>query len=522
MKPKISLLFLIFLTSFSSSSSAQDSHFYAIDNYGAKGDAITVNTKSIQSAIDDAAAHGGGVVLFPSGKYVSGTLILKDFVILRIDAGSQLIGSTDMKDYPEQIGLIDMVPGVRFSAPLIYAENVQHAGIDGKGIIDGQGTRKNFAPLPNTNLRPGLIRFKNCRFMSLVDINLRNPARWTVHLRDSEDITIRGISINSTENRNNDGIDIDGSQRVNITGCNINTEDDAIVLKSYSGKTVNNIVVSNCILTSYCYGFKIGTETLGDINNVSVSNCVMYDSHGIALQSVDGADVSNINISNITMQNGTTVLELRLGGRLRSYPQVPKNRIPTKPGKMRNITISNIVADNVEENHDYIVGIPDYPIENLVLDNISISYLGGVTKIDPHKIVPLNIDNYPKWTTFDTLPSYGFFIRDVKGISLNRIHVNFKEKDLRTGIHCENVSGLDISNSAIAGDLQGEPAIRLVNTDNVSIQNCSSINSVNSLIDVKGKSSKGITLTGNKLNGKHLFQKDKDVVEGSIKAINNF
>ena len=494
-----------------------ESNVFSVKKYGAKGDGKTLDTKAIQAAVDAAAAKGGGIVLLTPGNYISGTIVLKSYVRLRVEAGATLLGSIDMKDYPEHIGLIDMIPGVQFSAPLIYAENASYVGIEGKGTIDGRGTRVNFAPLPASDFRPGLVRFNNCRFVTLEDIHLTRPARWTLHLRESKDVNIKNISISSRSNRNNDGIDIDGCQRVNISGSTIDTEDDAIVLKSYRPGTVRDIVVSNCILTSWCYAFKIGTETLGNVENVTVSNCIIYESHGIALQSMDGAEVSNINISNITMNDCFAVLELRLGGRLRDYSG-KKETAPLRPGKLRNVTISNIQAGNVANSYDYICGIPGYSVENVTLDNIRIHYKGNGTKQEANATVPEQITGYPKWTLFGTLPSYGFYIRHVKGISLNNVNLSFENPDLRPAIYCDKVSDLFISASSFMGDTDGEPLVKLRNTSNAVIQSCFARNKVGVLVGIEGSETERTLLDGNLFfNAKQHFSQGEGVTRPSVR-----
>ncbi|MBB5287234.1 polygalacturonase [Rhabdobacter roseus] len=491
---------------------------FSVKDYGAKGDGTSLDTKAIQATIDAAAGQGGGTVVLPPGKYLSGTIILKDHILLRIEAGAVLLGSTDMKDYPENIVMIDMVPGTTFSAPLVYAERARYVGIEGKGMIDGQGTRLNFPPLPAANYRPGLIRFNYCQFVTMEDIHLTRPARWTVHLRDSEDITIRNISIQSRSNRNNDGIDIDGCQRVKITGCTIDTEDDAIVLKSYRAHTVRDIVVANCILTSWCYAFKIGTETLGNVENVSVSNCVIYESHGIALQSMDGAQVRNVTISNITMNDCFAVLELRLGGRMRVYASEENDVLPTVPGKMENIIITNIQADNVAQSFDYICGIPGYPVEKVVLDNIRIRYKGGGKKEDAYAAIDDKIKDYPKWTLFGTLPSYGFFIRHAQDISISNLHLSVQEPDYRPALHCEKVTGLSVASSSFMGHLQGAPVIRLINTQEATIRHSTSSGPVATFIGIEGAASADTYLDSNyPAKAKQYYQVEKEVLQPKVR-----
>lgn len=236
---------------------------YNVDDFGGIANDQLVDTKAIQEAINKCHENGGGTVYFPAGKYISGSIVLKDNVILRLEVGAVLAGSLNMEDYPKDLGKIEMIPGVFFGGPLIYAENAKYIGIEGKGIIDGRGTRENFEPMPPTNYRPGLIRFKNCQFVSIEDISLVNSARWTLHLRECEDVSVHNIYLNSNVNRNNDGIDVDGCSRVRINSCTLNAEDDAIVLKSYKQAISSDIVIADCIISSTCSAIKIGTETVG-------------------------------------------------------------------------------------------------------------------------------------------------------------------------------------------------------------------------------------------------------------------
>ena len=234
---------------------------YPVTDFGAKGDGKALDTKAIQAAIDKASKNGGGTISFPAGQYVSGTIVLKDYIVLRLEAGSILLGSLDLIDYPADMGVIVLNEPYVWRAPFIYAENARYIGIEGPGIIDGRGFRENFPPFPRENQRPGMIRFKDCEFITIKDITMRNPACWTIHLNNCEDVMIRNIHMNSNANRNNDGIDIDDSRRVSVIGCNIDAEDDAIVLKSFTKKGCSDIIIADCILTSTCSAIKIGTET---------------------------------------------------------------------------------------------------------------------------------------------------------------------------------------------------------------------------------------------------------------------
>ena len=514
------ILLLFLITTLAVHAERSNTGIYNVLNYGAKGDGKTLNTKAIQAAIDEAFKFGGGTVCLPAGKYLSGSIVLKDFVVFRLEVGSVLLGSTNIKDYPADLGLIEMIPGVFFSGPLVYAENAQHVGIEGKGTIDGRGTRENFEPLPPTTPRPGLVRFRNCRFVSLEDISLVNSARWTLHLRDCEDVSVRNIYLNSNVNRNNDGIDVDGCRRVRITGCQLNAEDDAIVLKSYKPGIVQDIVIADCILSSTCSALKIGTETVGTFENITISNCAIFGSRGIDLYTVDGADINNVTISNISMRDCKSVIQLRLGGRLTPYT-IPENQRPKQAGRLRNVIISNVQAKNVEESQNFISGIPGHNIENVVLSDIRISYRGGGTREQALREIPEEITKYPKIGMFGDLPSYGFFIRHAEGISLRNIHLTVDERELRPAIVCDDVSNLELSGSRFSGDTEGEAVVRLTQTNRAIIKENQVDGTAKTFFRVQGNSKNIILKENISGNVTTFLDADNSIEKDQIKELNN-
>lgn len=493
--------------------------FYSVLDYGAKGDGQANETQAIQATIDKAAEKGGGIVLFPPGKYVSGSIVLKDYIVLRFETGSILQGSLDLEDYPDSLGILILNEPYVWRGPLIYAEGARYIGIEGHGIIDGRGTRENFPPFPRERKRPGLIRFKDCQFVSVKDVTMRNSACWTFHLKNCEEVVVRDIYLNSNTNRNNDGIDIDGGKRISITGCNINSEDDAIVFKSFTRESVRDIVISDCILTSTCSAIKIGTETVGTFENISISNCVIYKSRGINLFSVDGSDINNVTISNVSMRDSKAAIQLRLGQRMRPY-NLAKDQQFAHAGRIRNIMISNVQAvigedhasTGVDNSQNFIAGIPGHPIENVTLSNVQISLYGNGTAKQARRDIPEEIRAYPKIGMFGELPAYGFYVRHVKGISLNNVKFEVMNPDYRPAIIFDEVSDMEVSDCTMEAYRSSEPVISLVNTENVIIKHNKLKGSNNTFLGVSGKKSRGIILKDNFLmNTKTTFHLAKDV-----------
>jgi len=198
---------------------------FNIRDFGAKGDGDTRDTAAIQSAIDACSRGGGGLVLFPSGRFLSGTIVLRDHVTLHLSAAATLLGSTDQSDYPAKpFPARDLDIGGFDVWALVYADGANNIGIEGLGTIDGSG--KAFPPLkknPSLDVasgpRPRAIFLKNCRRVVLRDVHVRNSACWSVHLALCDNVRIDSIAVFAEHHFNQDGIVLDSSRNVRVTGC---------------------------------------------------------------------------------------------------------------------------------------------------------------------------------------------------------------------------------------------------------------------------------------------------------------
>jgi len=353
---------------------------------------------------------------------------------------------------------------------LIIARDAINIGITGKGIIDGQGY-ETYYPKEKGISRPSLIRLIRCRNVNIQDITLLNSAAWVQHYINCEDLRISGITVRSYSNKNNDGLDIDGCERVWITGCNIDSEDDSIVLKSLGTRPCRDIVISDCIISGLKSAVKTGTESLGGFENIAISNCVIYGTRGISLLTVDGGYLKNVVISNITMRDPYAVIIIRLGDRLRGYDIAEQDR-PQKPGIIENISIQNIMATGVTESNDFIAGIPGHPISDITLRDIQIDYIGGGTRDDAERKIPELTSEYPKARMFGQLPAYGFYIRHAERIMMSNIRISFSKADYRSALYCEDVKDLTLDQIRAASVPNAAPLIKLKNTHSAMIRFC--------------------------------------------------
>jgi hypothetical protein len=327
---------------------------------------------------------------------------------------------------------------------LIYAENLEDVSLAGKGTINGQGA--SFKALHAFFNRPYLIRMVNCRRVQVSDLTLLNSPMWVQHYLACEDLLVRGLSVHSRCNVNNDGIDVDACENVRIADCEFYSGDDSIVLKSTLDRLCRNVVVTNCVISSLQDALKLGTESVGGFENITMTNCAIYKSRvGIALETVDGGKLENVSVSGIVMRDVGGPIFLRLGNRARpAYKGAPQPGL----GSFRNVTISNVRIVGADKIGSSISGLPNCEIENVTLDNIDIQCVGGGTKEDAARKIPEFPKKYPDYAMFGILPAYGFYCRHVKNLKLLNTQVTCESKDARPALVCEDAAGLRASDFA--------------------------------------------------------------------------
>ena len=451
--------------------SAKD--YYATD-FGAKADGKTINTRTIQRAIDYVNENGGGRLVFQIGNYVTGSIYLKSNVTLHLEPGATLLGSTNPLDY-----VID--PKIKWSS-MIFAVNQENIGITGQGTINGRGftTANNLVSLihrgifedellldrPREWRRPENIYFRECNGVNITGITLRDPASWNQTYDQCKDVYVDGIYVDSKSYWNNDGIDIIDCDGVVIKNSYFDAADDAICFKSHDVNSIcQNVVVDNCVARSSASAIKFGTVSRGGFRNFKIKNVTVFDTFrsAITFAAVDGGIIENIEVDSIRSINTGNVIFLRIGDRWSQG----------KEPSMKNIRISNVYAEvplskpdagynyegPVEDNPRnispaIIFGLPDYKIQDVVLKNIEIVYPGagnplyayrGTNKEELDSISDMR-ERYPEFSQWKELPAWGFYVRHADGAVFDNVRLTAKAKDYRPSIVIDNVNGATFQN----------------------------------------------------------------------------
>ncbi len=469
---------------------------FDIQDFGAKGDGQTINTTAIQAAIDKAFDNGGGTVLVRDGTHVFGTIILKSNVTLFIESGATLLASPNLDDYPDITPEIPYQYTHRFTRYLIYAEKAENIAITGQGTIDGRGRNFPYIRGEDKN-RPYIIRFAECKNVTVRDVTFLDSARWLQHYLGCEDVVIDGITVLAPTRENRDGIDIDSCNKVRISNCNIDSGDDAIVLKATAMRPCQNVTVTNCVLRSRgASALKLGTESNGGFENILFDNCTVYDTGGdaIALEMVDGGAFDRMTVSNINIKNARTAIFVRLGNRARPIPGIEKPGM----GSMKNIIIDNIQATDIGNWGCSITGLPDHPVEHITISNVHIQFKGGGTLDDAAKAVPEKPEAYPSSKMFEMLPAYGFYCRHVSNMNLKNVSLSVASPDYRPAVICDDVQNLDMSDlDAVIHD-QAPCFFRFSYVRDASIINCQPLGECETFLAIDSKTT-GVSLFANDL-----------------------
>jgi polygalacturonase len=395
MKKEILYVLLFFMVSYTAKSAV-----FNVLNFGARNDGIELTTLQIQNTIDSCFLHGGGIVYLPQGEYLVGTLNLKSNVDFHLEKGAILKATTDLSQYQKHN---EQLAGV------FYTEDSENVSITGLGKIFGQGMefiykdsakvirgdvnnyiRQKFdfrkvesglgdGPVTPKDRYHQMIIFSNCKNLILKDFEVVDAPYWTFLIVHCDRVRVSGISINNNLLiPNSDGLDINSSSNVNVSGCIITCGDDAIVLTGYAHhygdpgfkeimRPSENINVSDCILQSRSSAIRIGGWDQNEMSGYNFNNITIFDSNcGINITVRDSGSAQNMNFSNIRIETRMHTGDWWGNGepiKLSALRGVNGSRI----GIIKNIHFDNITC--VGENAILLYASEETKLQNIYFSN---------------------------------------------------------------------------------------------------------------------------------------------------------
>jgi polygalacturonase len=476
--------------------SAKPMWFFNVTDFGAIGDGKTLCTASIQKTVDACALAGGGKVVFPAGKYLTGPIFLKSNVHVELIAGAVLLGDTNFDKVPSIAGRWEGIDRTVY-ASMFTGLDLENISITGRGVIDGQGDAwwKAFEVVtemrrklglverepenpPGSPLkwpRPRMINLYRCKNVLISGLTVLNSPAWNIHPVLCDNVIIDQLTIQSpADSHNTDGIDPDSCRNMRISNCYISVGDDCITIKSgykfqKSGKNIpsENIAITNCVFARGHGGVGIGSETSGGVRNVTVSNCVCEGTdRGLRFKTARsrGNIVENFRAQNILMRGVGDAISVTMLYNA-SDPRTPQ---PVDEGTptFRNIQLSEITASDVKRAV-LIEGLPEMPIQGLGVSNLVVTGAGA-----------------------------GITCSNVAGMTFDNIVIKAEKGP---AMEVAGVRGIEIYRFSDRNPKMDQPVIRFENVDDALIQSCSGTEGTGTFLELKGAGNREISLITNRL-----------------------
>ena len=423
--------------------------------FGAVGDGQAKDTAALQRAIEACATGDGGTVVLARGTFVSGTIVLRSHVTLRIEAGATLLGSRDDADYPTQAPPIRNTELANCRRALVYAEGATAVRIEGGGTIDGNADIDKWRSMARPEgQRPMAIFTALSSDVSIEGITVRNAATWAVVNLEVTHLVVRGITVDSPLGPTHDGIDVVDGRDVLIEDNTITAGDDGICLKSGSATGLRDVVVRrNRILgAGVANGLKLGTATVGPMRDIVFEDIDIRNAQAaaMAVESVDGGEVSNLTFRRITLSDVGTPVFMLLGAR----------------GQARVGAIHDVRFETIRGGHlrypwgALLSGAPAdaagrHDLDAITFKDVAITWTGAAGAAGPHVYgsTAADIARFPAYGggypdpkfIFATptaksevvdyaLPGWAFFVRNARGVRFEDCRIAVAGADRRDAI----------------------------------------------------------------------------------------
>lgn len=433
----------------------------SVTECGAKGDGTTIDTDAINEAIRRVAEQGGGTVVVPAGVYPVHSVHLMSGVTLHLEANAVLKAAMPTAeagyDAPELNDSHYQDFGhSHWQNSLLWGIGLKNVTIEGAGLIDGSGVLSRGEPrrgMPSVANKA--LALKDCRDVAVRGVRFLSCGHFAILATGVDGLRIENV----TADTNRDGFDIDCCSKVLVRGCRVNTvNDDAIVLKcSYALgrlKATEDVLIEDCHVSGYDVGslfdgtcttqtllapdrdgptgrIKLGTESNGGFRRITIRRCTFTHCRGLALETVDGAAMRKVRVSDLVMDDICNApLYLRVGDRMRGPEGLPLS-------SMRDIVIRRVRVTDADSRYGcLLVGTEQSPVRGVKIRDLTVDYRGGITLEDVREQRGSNDffqrgNGYPEPSAHGIQPAWGINMEHCEDISLRRITMTHRLPDER-------------------------------------------------------------------------------------------
>jgi polygalacturonase len=400
-----------------------------ITGFGARDGGVEPATAAIQRAIDNAANRGGGTVVVPAGRFLTGAITLRGNVTLRLEEGSVLLGSQDPADYPL---VLTRWEGAEHRAhqSLLFAERADNIAIEGKGTVDGQGDPwwKAQRARTSTHPRPRLIGMHHCRGVRISGVSLLNSPSWTVHPYGCSGVTVSGVRIiNPAHSPNTDGVDPESCEDVTIADCFISAGDDCIAIKaglesSTPPMPCRNIRISGCRMENGHGAVVVGSEMSGGVSDLTVTDCVFAGTdRGFRFKTrrgrggtIERVCCENVSMSGVGVPVAINMFYKFTGPNGTSAEVQDRNPRPVNGGtpSIRDLSFSRISASDTVCAACFVLGLPEMPVSSLSFSDMHVAMADKAEPFEPEMAVGI-----------ESKCRAGFIFTNVSNLALQRVEV---------------------------------------------------------------------------------------------------
>ena len=461
-----------------------------VKDFGAVGDGTNIDSPAINAALEKASKNGGDTVVVPKGIYLCYSVHLQSNITLRLEKGAVLKAAqvTAFAGYDEAEPNDSHYQDFGHSHwhnSLLWGENLHHLTIEGGGLIDGSDVlyrgepKRGYTGMPMANKA---LALRDCNHVTIRDISFLKCGHFAMLLTGVDDLLIENV----TADTNRDGFDIDCCERVTVRGCHVNTmNDDAIVLKCSFAlgwpKPMQQVVIEDCHVSGYDVGsffdgtrttntmkapdgdgptgrIKLGTESNGGFRDITIRRCTFTHCRGLALETVDGAPMENINVSDIKMADiCNSPIYIRLGDRMRAPAGF-------HPSSVNDICIRNIHVTDADSRYACLIaGVKGNRVRGVKIDSLYVQFRGGLTLEDvrlqrgcnpfffseKRPASQIGESNYPEPSAHGIQPAWGFSIIHAEDIELRNIHLETINKDERPWLYKRDAKRIRFDNYTI-------------------------------------------------------------------------